>query len=506
MSRKTKPTHKPLIPPKPTCKPLILPKPAHFLQHVTTDKSLTGNTKRSPPTVTSASFDLKDFEREFLLPQLVSVTAGCYGDMEQSSMCEDDELMLLFTKTTKTIVACRGGENYDIPLNSAFEISLCNESSNHNYDTIKDLLAGNKELPAVARVCKSHKGNTRKSSVVAGSLIFPKQLISSSGQKVLECTCSYSNETLQLDLSCSGNFSTHPSDVKMSFMQYIIHIGVFPVKVKVFKSRNFPGERSYVELTGAEFVLDRRRVVHSYICTKDIFGENGYPIFELPMQTPVSIKCVKRDDVDMSALINKAKATYMNFDLSLVSEYFTFCEQPSRTEIQSEFCTKVDLYIDKVSNYYDLTKPAIESAGFSESNDYVYMSHIPEVIKDDCPQGVQQSPIQLPVYRPLGVTIPQYPYSMAVENKTYLQSLAVADILKLLDAISLSQYKDNFKKEKVNGMLFESLTAKELKELGVTKGIHQKRLLLLIDGKESVKKLLQNEEEHEYDYVTFPPK
>jgi len=35
------------------------------------------------------------------------VFVGCFSDTEQSSMCEDDELFIV---TTKTIVACRREE------------------------------------------------------------------------------------------------------------------------------------------------------------------------------------------------------------------------------------------------------------------------------------------------------------------------------------------------------------------------------------------------------------
>lgn len=480
-------------------KPSLPPKPAHLLQHGPTDNLLTENAteiSRCPQTVTSASYELDEFEHTFLLPQLVRVSAGCYGDMEQSSICKDDEIMLLFTKVTKTVVACRGKEKYDIPLNSTFAFSPYNENSESScriYGTIKDLLVGNKDIPAVVKVLKSYKGKTKESSVVAGSLIFPKKMISSKQQNVLECTSDCDDTTLLLELSCAGNFSIHPNDMKMSLMQYISNISIFPVKVKIFNSRKYSEP-------GADFVLDRRRAVHSYICTTDILGEKGYPIFELPMQTPISVQCIKRDDVDMSALLNKASMTYANFNLSLISGHFVFCEKPSYTEMQKKFYTKVDLLINDASHYYDLTKPTVEP-GLTESNVYVYMSPLHGIKKND--KSSQPPPTQSPTHKLQAVTIPQDPHVIAKENKAYLKSLAVTDVLKILDTMELSQYKDRFKKEKVDGMLLETLTARELKEVGVSKSIHQKRLLFLIDGKVSAKQFL--EDEHVYDYINFSP-
>ena len=68
------------------------------------------------------------------------------------------------------------------------------------------------------------------------------------------------------------------------------------------------------------------------------------------------------------------------------------------------------------------------------------------------------------------------------ENRTYLRSLSVSDVLRVLDKINLAQYRDAFQKNQVNGKTLLSYTTVDLKELGVTTELHQKLLLDIISG------------------------
>ena len=74
------------------------------------------------------------------------------------------------------------------------------------------------------------------------------------------------------------------------------------------------------------------------------------------------------------------------------------------------------------------------------------------------------------------------------ENKALLKAMNGEDILMLLDNMNLGEYKDKFQHEQVDGDLMLELTKKDLEDLGVTKNIHQIRLMKLIDGSSSVKK------------------
>ena len=74
------------------------------------------------------------------------------------------------------------------------------------------------------------------------------------------------------------------------------------------------------------------------------------------------------------------------------------------------------------------------------------------------------------------------------ENLAVLKVMTGEDILLLLDNMNLGEYKDSFQQEQVDGELMLELSKSDLEDLGVTKNIHQIRLLKLIDGSSSVKK------------------
>ena len=74
------------------------------------------------------------------------------------------------------------------------------------------------------------------------------------------------------------------------------------------------------------------------------------------------------------------------------------------------------------------------------------------------------------------------------DNKALLKAMTEEDILLLLENMNLGEYKDSFQREQVDGELMLELTKSDLEDLGITKNIHQIRLLKLIDGSSSVKK------------------
>ena len=74
------------------------------------------------------------------------------------------------------------------------------------------------------------------------------------------------------------------------------------------------------------------------------------------------------------------------------------------------------------------------------------------------------------------------------ENVAYLRTLSLDSMLRLLDNMNLGQYREKFKDERIDGDLMIHLDKADLLELGVTRSIHQTRLLKLVDGTLSAKK------------------
>ena len=86
----------------------------------------------------------------------------------------------------------------------------------------------------------------------------------------------------------------------------------------------------------------------------------------------------------------------------------------------------------------------------------------------------------------------QSPSSKATreDNITFLRTLTDEDVARLLDSMNLSSYKERFLAEQVDGELLSSLRQSELRELGVESGLHQLKLLKLVQGIYSAQRFL----------------
>ena len=495
----------------PTASPVALPRVAQRSSHrrITSSKKCTN--VALPGSCKIAAL------KSLTFPRLVKISSGCCGNKSHhmSSLTKGEEFIIFFTKRSTVIPAYKPGKNaemYHIPMCSTFQFGLIfnhpneAETANYNFESITNVLSQTRELPKAIKVLKSCVGKTEESSVSGGTLIFPKRVITHTDKKGKEkmqivCTNNSNNKTLTLNLPCIGNFSTHPSDVKMSILQYISYINVFPVTVHLFNYNKILRE-SYID-AGTLFVLNDPVEMTSYVCTKDIFGENNYPLLEVPVEAPVTVQCKEEHDgVNMMSVHKAAKVLYDNFSLSKIKSYVPFCDESSY-EIQNELYKETTL---NTNEYYELASPVDEHSyeyidteteqpspilspqkirfSSSPSNTLPIM---PKQISQDNPLRIIQ-PMQKKT-----LSMPRQPQTTEANNKAYLQSLSREDILQLLNNMNLSQHKASFQEEQVDGMILAELTDDDLKELGVTKGVQIKRLLRLINGTMSAKDVLEND-------------
>ena len=77
-------------------------------------------------------------------------------------------------------------------------------------------------------------------------------------------------------------------------------------------------------------------------------------------------------------------------------------------------------------------------------------------------------------------------------NVAYLKILQREDILKLLDAMNLSAYKDDFEQEHIDGDTMACLSDEMLIELRVSKSLHRLRLMKIVTGQNSAKSFILN--------------
>ena len=74
--------------------------------------------------------------------------------------------------------------------------------------------------------------------------------------------------------------------------------------------------------------------------------------------------------------------------------------------------------------------------------------------------------------------------------------------MELLDALRLSQYKNEFENETIDGLLFVDLNKKMLEELNVTSELHQRKIMQVVEGVKSITKLMSDHlQSGEYQHI-----
>ena len=462
----------------------------------------------------SDTYTLEEFTKHFQLPQIVHVYTGHYGLTEQLSISEGEELILFFVKLTKVVKATTRSKSeiYYLPLNSLLQFGPYYQSNTNPkgfdniYKTVRDLLQRKEGLPIAVKVCKTFSGRSEESSVVKGDIIFPKQVSGKGKSMVLECT-NKTGKKLKLGLNCAGQFSTNTCDVRMYLLEYIEHVNKFPVKFEVFSDKEQAKKLFYIQ-TGTVLVLEAPQDFQSYIYSSDILGENDYPLSELPMIIPIQIQRIERPDLNLEPIYEKVQHSYENFAPFMIKKNMTLYpgQSYSKLKLQQQLYEEVDECSARCNEPPDAIYEPIpgNSKDHSKQNPSSLIASIPSLpehswcrnpgpiprIHQSFPT-VQSSPLEKPSTAQTSMLLTSsYPMTTTTpkENIAYLKTMDVATVLQLLDDMNLAEYKDNFQRELVDGELLVELSKQELEDLGITKNIHQLRLMKLINGSSSAKK------------------
>ena len=462
---------------------------------------------------------LEEFDKHFQLPQIVRVYTGHYGLTEQLSMSEGEEVILFFVKSAKVVKGTTRSksETYYLPLNSSLQFSPYYETkssvtgSEQNYKTVRDLIQrSGEDLPVAVKVCRTFSAKSEESSVVEGDIIFPKQVSGKGKNIVLECKNKTGKE-LKLGLNCAGQFSTYSCDVRMYLHEYIEHVNKFPVPFQIFSEKENSEKLFYLQ-TGTVLVLEAPQPLRSYICSSDILGEDNYPLRELPMIVPIQIQCIERPGLNMEPIYHKVQHSYENFVPSMIGKNMTLYPSQNYNELklQQTFYEEVqtgesnsfyyeleqpDAIYEQVPGNQELTKqnPSTENPPLPKQRNHKNL--IPTQKRRQSFSSLHVHPINpveetIKTQSSMSLNSTVYPFTMTSpkENIAYLKAMSVESVLQLLDDMNLVEFKDSFQREQVDGELLAELSKQELEDLGVTKRIHQLRLIKLINGSSSAKK------------------
>jgi len=451
-------------------------------------------------------YDLETFCKEVSLPRAIEITDGFCSPTEDIPI--GFQMTIYFQKTARVVQARDSlNSSYNIPLGSSLkfapidELKPANSQTGFYYETVESMLMERPSLPKVAKV--KHAFTKGRHSVMSNDIIFPRKIERNIlGNKIVGLVCTKMNgEDIKLPLECSCGFSTATKDTQLYIMEYINHVNQFPVTVAVF------GDLSG-ELTVAmpsKLTLLKEHMLKSLIA-RSRYSETEQ-IVEIPIDLPIQLKCLEGD---ICLEHERVKKTYETFDPSLVSNYYSLAETNSQHRAQQQLYSRLrsDMAGKK---YYNLAAPVQKNVGSSdlERLEAIY-EPIPDTSKPVLQRNHQTQYVSLlpnihtpssqyasltgqDNNKPLAVTSPDLPKDTITsptpeENIAYLKMMDVDHILQLLEDMNMSQYKDSFQHEQVDGELLVELTVEELEDLGVTKKIHQRRLMKLMDGSSSAKK------------------
>lgn len=472
---------------------------------ITQDKSCTHAPEESKSS--EQSYTLEDFVEVYQLPQLVTVTEGHYGETDYLTMPEGAEIILFFKKKTQAVIATaqHTEEKFHIPLNCSLKFSPYQRDSREHlaksyyYRTVSDLLNRRDGLPKVVKVLRSHKTTP---ILNANELIFPTGM--SSRGKHLKFT-DINKEEIRLKLTCDIGFSTNPSDTKMDLADYVEHINEFPSSVMVFCDC----ETRFGIHNGMEMVLQESKMLYSCICSMDVDGSMNYPLIELLTGMPIEVKAISAPTVSLKPIYETARKVYDTFDLSMVQDsmFVAHNDQHDYEEIRKSDTYQTFTRSNSRSiNFYNLEMPAMGFTKLPPRKINPVKLKIQDPLKPDNSSTSVKSPPLPPrrnspaatssklqrffqprkqqLQHPDAITDPSHTYTTSIdERRFYLRSFTVTDVLKLLDKMSLGQFKGIFRQKNVDGKALLSFTKYELEEVGITDSSSQKHLLDVISGR-----------------------
>ena len=259
-----------------------------------------------------------------------------------------------------------------------------------------------------------------------------------------------------LTANCSGIFSTHPRDTSLVLQEVIKHCQ-FPLKVLAYDSKE--------EMT-LESVSQQQMLVSYPFNTRQ---KSEATVFELPAEGSLQLVRVIMQSEEMEsnmhpddeAVENNLENTY-----EVIPEH-TASESPQQMS-PTQQATSPDALRD---DPYSVVRSLSQDRSSTPASPFGSLPY---------PSGASA----------IGTT-DEYNEKKIAENLVYLKSMHVDEIIQLLESMQLDEYKESFKKEKIDGEVLSSLTEADLlHELNIQKRLHRVRLMKVIEGVYSASEIL----------------
>lgn len=254
------------------------------------------------------------------------IVAKQLGPLLQSQ----DMINVHFVKRRPTMRVVARNLHYLLPLNSAgVKVGFLHESYNafptcrSAFETVADLVAAS-PIPKV--VCSRRRwgggdiGADPQSGVAAGEVLAILDVAADlRGQKVLRAYSYLIKSAKILPMDCAGSFTLCPNEIKLTFSELLNNAAVpFPWSVVLFPDGSGSVSSHPRDLFDDVVTITACAETVSVACTRYTAETNGTEVIDLPVDTPLEVKCVCLSEAHEQALKAHSAEVAERYDESSV--------------------------------------------------------------------------------------------------------------------------------------------------------------------------------------------
>lgn len=433
-------------------------------------------------------------------------------DKQLGSLAQpQDSINVHFVKKRQTVRVVARNVVHLLPLNAALKIGLLHEVDNDFscrsvFETVANIVVAS-PVPKVVCAKRQWRGGDNaadpQSFISAGEILAILDVITDPrGYKALR-VYSYALKTAKLlPMECAGHFTLCPNEIKLSFSELLDNSAVsFPWSAVLFPESSAAVSRYPRELFDDVVNVTGCTETVSVVCTRFTAEANGAEIVELPVDTPLEIKCV--------CLSEEQTQTLKAHNIEVAERYDERSVRYLTGECESVAVPKGGLDAEKASPILDrlLCKECLDA---TSSGDKTGLSLRPQAAAR--PRHDSKSPSRSPdlsgvVQRHDAIAKDVASLREAVKslqnhitglahvqrgvlneteetNRRFLRELSIEQLLEVLEAMNLGMYKEVFREKQIDGMVFAELNEALMEhELEIKSKLHRLRLLMVAKGK-----------------------
>lgn len=459
----------------------------------------------------------------------MEVVTGMYdGDEEDDdvSMMTGDVYDMHFVRERRTVkLRSSSGEQYLLPFNSFFKISLIHGSSSTapvKCSTVEEIAQLN-PVPKVMAASASYITSNPFSSVSAGEVLAFSVLSSASADTKGATLRAYSITCQQekfLDPQCRGEFSTDVESTAISLTDALNHIdGLFPSEIVISHASPLLPQALFKKPA----TLSGLSTVRTVVAT--LFAEDAGDdiVIEIPSDSEVEVRVLQLDHKSTEQLLTEHAKLLAAYDETLVkfrknsadpkrlirgqSNLFNAVTTRFKVPIVEDLkpapiagspnikdqtaapaCEKPvsSLPVDKVEELTKLVAALTSRCDSLESETTSLRLQLKQIkmMMNKSDTVASTTTLNEPEFKPSCSSPSLYNQSA---NRSYLTSLSIEQVMQLLEFIGLPQYRNIFGAEGVTGEVLLRLDDDGLKsDLKIASSVHRARIMAVVSGQQSV--------------------